>query len=226
MPDIFLAPKKDTVHKKPAPAVEEGFKPTGNIEPLDVSFSLQNPVYLFSSFAQNPSDISFKNQEKDEKVLLFLRKHFITNLPWILSGAILIFIPLFSQVIFNLLRIDLSFLPARYILFFALFYYFLVATYIFINFITWFFNISFLTNIRIVDVDFSGIIYKNVAATKISLVQDVSYDQTGVFRTFFDYGDVLVQTAGEETNFDFEAVPRPNDAVHIIGNLIGKHGRV
>jgi hypothetical protein len=91
-----------------------------------------------------------------------------------------------------------------------------------VSFITWYFNVSLVTSIRVMDVVFSNLVYKNVSATKIDLVQDVNYSQIGVFRTFFDYGDVMVQTAGTLDNFVFEAVPQPENVVHIIEDLIGK----
>jgi hypothetical protein len=72
-----------------------------------------------------------------------------------------------------------------------------------------------------VDVDFSSVVYKNVSSTKLNLVQDVSFSQIGAIRTFFDYGDILVQTAGTLDNFDFTASPEPENVVHIIGDLIG-----
>lgn len=72
------------------------------------------------------------------------------------------------------------------------------------------------------DLDFADIIYKNVAETKLDLVQDVSYKQIGVIRTFFDYGDVRVQTAAAVDAFAMNAVPKPQKVVEVIQELIGK----
>ena len=113
-------------------------------------------------------------------------------------------------------------MPQNYMLVITLFYYLLVTTFLFINFITWYFNLNIVTEKRLLDIEFQSVVYKNVAATKLTLVQDVSYSQIGVIRTIFNYGNVLVQTAGTIDNFIFEAVPRPEDAVHVIENLIGK----
>ena len=106
------------------------------------------------------------------------------------------------------------------------FYYLIVATYWFINFISWYFNISLVTDKRVIDIDFSNLVYKDVAATKINLVQDVSFAQIGAIRTFFDYGDVLVQTAGTLDNFTFESAPQPENIVHIVEDLIGKRNEL
>lgn len=92
----------------------------------------------------------------------------------------------------------------------------------FMSFITWFFNTSLITTERVVDIDFSEVVYKNIAETKMDLVQDVSYTQSSVIRTLFNYGDVLVQTAGTIDNFDLQAVPNPDRAVEIVEEQIGK----
>jgi len=226
MPDIFVKEKtlvndKTTHHK-----VNNEHEKTVPQAIMHLPKLTKKSVHLFAAYCQNPGDISFKNQDKDEQVLLFVRKHFITNLPWIIIGIFLITLPLIVGPLGFFLKISSPFVSAKLILFLTLFYYLFSASFIFIKFITWYFNVSLITNERIIDIDFSDIIYKNLASTTLSLVQDVSYSQTGVFRTFFHYGDVLVQTAGESTNFDFDAVPQPENVVHIIGGLIGKNGNI
>jgi hypothetical protein len=55
-------------------------------------------------FAVNPKGVRFETQEEKEEVILFLRQHFIVNVPWILTALVLIFsptivFPLFSKMI-------------------------------------------------------------------------------------------------------------------------------
>ncbi|HKC14663.1 MAG TPA: hypothetical protein VKC89_01720 [Patescibacteria group bacterium] len=182
-----------------------------------------NDPHMFTSFSLYPDGIFFEDKEPDEKILLFLRRHFITNLSWLGLSLVLAIIPF----ILIILRDNLSFftfmnLPLRYLTFFTIFYYLLIFTYVFVKYITWYFNIGLITNKRVIDIDFSGLIYTNVAATKISLVQDASYSQVGVVRAFCGYADVLVQTAGSLDNFLFEGVPHPEKVVKIVESLIGE----
>lgn len=226
MPDIFVAGKTKTTSKLFPPSSKKEVEKTVSEPLMHFPKLTKNSVRLFSSYCENPGDITFKNQDKDEKVLLFVRKHFITNAVWITAGVFFLILPLIIGPISVITHFSVPFFSTKYILFITLFYYLFVTSYLFIRFITWYFNVSFVTSERIIDIDFSDVIYKNLAATKLGLVQDVSYTQTGVFRTFFHYGDVLVQTAGETTQFDFEAVPQPENVVHIIGGLIGKNGNI
>lgn len=203
MPDIFIKP--DNTKKETLPAADS------------------NRVHMLSAFLTDPLGISFAEQASDEKILLFLRRHFITNLLWILITILLLFIP----VLFFTFRSELQLLgtidlPWRFIVIFIIFYYILVFAYAFINFLSWFYNVFIVTQKRIVDIDYSNIIIHNVAFTKLSHVQDVNYSQVGFIRSLFNYGDVFAQTAGTEPNFDAHSVPQPRRAAHIIGDLIGK----
>jgi len=229
MPDVFVAPEKETQDGEIQQS-QTGDVKTDNT-PIKTSPKVEllkqgNHVHIFSSLCQYPDDITFENQENNEKVILFIRRDFITNLGWMLMGAILIVLPIIFLIIQKSVSFSFSFnfIPINFIIVFLLFYYLIVLTYLYISFITWFFNISLVTDTRIVDVDFSNVIYKNVSSTKLDLIQDVSFSQVGVIRTFFDYGDILVQTAGTLDNFEFSAAPQPENVVHIIGDLIGRGG--
>ncbi len=226
MPDIFVAGNTKTSDKTTQHSFKKGHEKTVPEPLMHFPKLTKKSVHLLSSFCENPGDIRFKNQDKNEQVLLFVRKHFITNFLWITIGVFLLILPIIVGPMNAIINFSIPFLSVKYILFFTLFYYLLVISYLFIRFITWYFNVSLVTSERIIDIDFSDVIYKNLASTTLELVQDVNYTQTGVFRTFFHYGDVLVQTAGENTHFDFDAVPQPENVVHIIGGLIGKDGHL
>lgn len=221
MPDIFVATKgeesADREDEVKVISSEKNEKDTDNRGYIPI---IDSKIHLFSSFCENPEEISFGNQEEDEKILLFLRRSRILNLKWLIFAVFLIIAPFFILPLISFTHI-ISFLPFRFILIFGLFYYLMIATYVYVSFITWYFNLVLITNIRIIDIDFSGLIYKNIATTKLSLVQDVSFQQIGVIRNLLDYGDILIQTAGAFENFHFEASPQPQKAVHIIEDLIG-----
>jgi hypothetical protein len=216
MPDIFIAePKTQTSVQNESTSLIN-----------DQEAPLQNPVHLFSAFKKDPDGVDFSDKDKDEKIILFIRRSFITNIHWIFFGLIFLVIPLFLGSILRFFPNPLPFLPNKFYFFLIAFYYLVVATYWFINFISWYFNISLVTDKRVIDIDFSSLVYKDVAATKINLVQDVSFAQIGAIRTFFDYGDVLVQTAGTLDNFIFESAPQPSNIVHITEDLIGRHNEL
>ena len=50
-------------------------------------------------------------------------------------------------------------------------------------------------------------------------IEDVTYKQSGFIRSLFNYGDVHVQTAGEEENIEYDRVPRPAKVAEIINDI-------
>lgn len=204
MPDIFVLPKK------------ENNNTNANLNHDHMAF--------LSAFCQNPIGIHFQTQKSGELILLFLRSHFITNLAWILIALILITLPPIILTFLSSLGLDFLSAPAvkRFTAVFALFYYLLIFSYVFISFLHWFYNVFIVTSERVVDIDYSNIVVHNIAITSLSHVQDVNYTQSGFIPTFFNYGDLFVQTAGNEKNFEALSVPKPREAAHIIGELTGK----
>lgn len=182
-------------------------------------------VHALSSFCQNPLGFSFQNQEKDEKILLLLRRHLITNISWLIPSLLLLLLPLIFGLFAPLERLFFTpfLLPKNYLTVLFIFYYLFVFNYMFISFISWFYNIGIVTQKRVVDIDYSDIVHRYISYTKLSLIEDVTYRQTGFIRSLFNFGDVFVQTAGTHPNFEFLSVPQPAKATHIIQELIGKH---
>lgn len=177
----------------------------------------QNPPHFYSSFSPNPIGLSFQDQEANEQILLLLRRHFITNVPWITATLLLIILP----VIFPFFLHNFPFpLPSQHTLLLLLAsYYLFIFGFILINFTLWYFQAGLVTNIRVIDVDLSGILYRQISETGIHHIEDVSYKQAGFIRSLFNYGNVLVQTAGAEENIEYDRVPRPSKVAEIIGDL-------
>lgn len=189
--------------------------------------SIKNETWhmnAFSSFCQNPKGVRFQTQKPNETIILFLRSHFITNTSWIIFAVILVFLPVIIAILLPLLKIDLlsSATAFRFTATYILFYYLMVFSFVFISFLHWFYNVFIVTSERIVDIDYSDIVIHNIAITNLSHIEDVHYSQSGFVPTLFNYGNVFVQTAGTERNFEALSAPKPRQAAHIIGDLIGK----
>jgi uncharacterized membrane protein YdbT with pleckstrin-like domain len=163
----------------------------------------------------------FESQEDDEQIVLLLRQHLITNLPWIFSGIIMLLAPIFIFPLLAFLN-PLPNMPIGFKVVLTVFWYCLTFSVVFINYLHWFFNVYLVTTERIIDIDFNNLVHRELSSTRVSKVQDVTYKVNGVIRSIFDYGDVYIQTAGTEENFDFHAVPAPQLVVKKIGELIEK----
>ncbi|MBI4089723.1 MAG: hypothetical protein HY424_03405 [Candidatus Levybacteria bacterium] len=185
-----------------------------------------DPLHMnvFSSFCRNPKGVTFQTQKQHEIIILFLRAHFITNLSWIVLSLIFLLLPLIVLIFLPRLGVDFlsSAQTVRFTLVYVLFYYLIIFSYIFISFLQWFYNVFIVTSERVVDIDYSDIVVHNIAVTNLSHLEDVNYTQSGFIPTFFNYGNLFVQTAGNERNFEAYSIPKPREATHIIGDLIEK----
>lgn len=219
MPDIFVAPQPQKEEKKKAPpkevVVEEKVEETIEGKPV------QKPINPLAAFAVEPWGVRFENQEEEEKIIFLLRAHWVTNVPWLFLGFLLALAPLFLFPFLARFEI-LPTLPVAYKILGPAFWYLFTFGYLFLNFLIWYFNINLVTTERIIDVDFSNLIYKEVTATRIAKIQDVTYKVGGVIHQVFNYGDIFIQTAGTEVNIEFLKVPKPALVIQKIEELMEK----
>lgn len=165
------------------------------------------------SFCVYPST-TFEGQNKDETVILLLRAHPITLLPWIISAGVLFIIPFFFSFLIQ------QFFSVSQLIFFIGSWYSILFSYILVNLLNYLFNVGIVTNQRVIDVDYFNILYKEVNATLISKIEDVTTKIGGFVRSLFHFGNVFVQTAGAEINIEFPDVPEPTEAAQIINDLM------
>ncbi len=171
---------------------------------------------FFKSFIAKPKNICLDIQDKNEKIILVLRQHLITQVKdlFILFTAICL-IP-------TLLKFSgfMDAFPDKFITAFDIFWTILAFGMILKSFLIWFFNVYIVTDERVIDVDFASMIYRNISSAKIENIEDVTARTTGPLAAIFDYGTILIQTAGEKTEFEFEHVPQPAKITKLINELI------
>lgn len=216
MPDIYVAPKKkkslSKKKTKPAKKVSSQSVRAKKLKAL-VGEKTTNPL---AAFVARPDNIQFETQEKKEEIILLLRRHWVTNVPWLCLSGLMLLAPLTSRYF----PFFWELLPQRYQFMSFLVWYLLTTAFVFEKFLTWFFNVNILTDERVVDIDFPTLLYRDITSAKIDQVQDISVKVGGFVRSLFDYGDVYVQTAGVVPEICFEAIPRPSRVVRVLNDLM------
>ena len=176
---------------------------------------------LFKSFLQNPQNILFDGEDPDEKVLYVLRRSFITNLGWLLLTAALVAIPwTFWNDILKILFNGTAAISPQFSTVLFLFWYLFTFGFFFQNFLNWFFNVYIISNKRIVDMDFYGLIYKRISESPLRNIEDVTSKINGTAGVIFNFGDVFIQTAAEKTEFEFSDVDNPSKIRDILSDLV------
>ncbi|HSW89488.1 MAG TPA: hypothetical protein VLH19_01310 [Patescibacteria group bacterium] len=199
MPDVFNAEDKE-----PKRSRVQNLKKS-----VAASEALQNAQERggsrLSAFCAMPESVEFDIQHADEPVLMLLRQHPIVNVPWIVITIFLVLLPIVLPV-FSFI----SFLPANFRFVSVLGWYLFVFGYAIQNFVLWFYNVYLITDERIIDIDFFSLIFKHISEAKIEHIQDITFTNTNLAQSLFDYGDVRIQTAAEIPQLDFEKVPHPD----------------
>lgn len=83
-------------------------------------------------------------------------------------------------------------------------------------FVDYHLDLWILTDQRIIDIEQKGLFDRIIAELNIMKVQDVTAEVHGHVATFFDYGNVYIQTAAEQQRFIFQKVPHPEEVARLI----------
>lgn len=172
-------------------------------------------VNFLAAFVALPKKLKFANQQKDEKIILLLRRHWITNLPWCLILLLFLFSPLF---LFNFPFLE--FIPSRFRLMALLIWFLVCFGFALEKFLSWFYNVYLITDERVIDVDFYSLFYREISEAKIDKIQDITSKSGGLIRSVFNFGDIFVQTASQTQQIEFEAVPKPQLVVEVLNYLL------
>jgi uncharacterized membrane protein YhaH (DUF805 family) len=165
---------------------------------------------FFSALLEKPNGIEFESQEPREELYFILRRHPITNLGWMITSIIMAFAPLIAMKIAVDMQINFfNLIPPEYQIVAIIIWYLVTMLFAFESFLIWYFNVYIITRKRLIDVDFTGFWGKRISEASYDNVEDVSYSTNKFWHILFNYGDIFMQTAAEQTEFEFHAVPKP-----------------
>jgi len=180
-------------------------------------YSAHHTTNPFASFASNPSGVSFDTQEKGEKIILLVRQHLVSQIGAWLEILGLLLLPVFIGPALVFLRVGIfDYFGPGQVFWLGVFWYLFCFGFAFFKFLHWYFNVYLLTNERIIDFDYKGVLHIETAYANLNQIQDVSPKIIGFFGTFFHYGNVFVQTAGEKQEFEFHHVAKPDEVARRI----------
>ena len=83
-------------------------------------------------------------------------------------------------------------------------------------------NVIFVTSEKIAQVLYISLFNRKVSQLSIGDVQDVTVTQNGVMAHIFNYGTLVIESAGEQENYKFTYVPEPYEVSKLI---VGAHER-
>lgn len=157
----------------------------------------------------------FPTQKSDEKLILILRKHWFV-LAWpFFKGALLIvvaaFLPTIGKIGFYIFNSAfLSFLYLGWIVFWA--------SYLLYEYLNWYRDRFIITDKRVVNVDQKSLFARRVSEIEMDKIQDIAHEITGINASAFNYGTVVISSAGGD-NIELKDVAQPAEVQEIIVKL-------
>jgi hypothetical protein len=156
----------------------------------------------------------FVDEMEDEKVVMILRAHPITNFGWIALTLLMLLVP---QILTGFGALTL--VPVKYLFMGKLIWYLITLGFAFEKFLDWYYSFLIVTNERLVDVDFVNLLTRDIQYATLNHIEEPSLVAGGFIRSIFNYGDVFVATAAEEPAIEAMGVPYPDKVINIISEL-------
>lgn len=167
----------------------------------------------------------FIGQRSDETVLLMARRHWTILFVYVLQLIGLHILPVaVVAIIFWLRGLTFVLTDIVYLLIvlgFSLYYIGIWLIY-FHAFTDYHLDIWIVTNQRILDIQQHGLFNRIVAELNMTKVEDVTSEVRGKMQTVLNFGNIYVQTAGEQHRFIFQQVPHPQKIAEVILHMAAK----
>jgi uncharacterized membrane protein YdbT with pleckstrin-like domain len=166
------------------------------------------------------------NQQRNEKTVLFLRRHwieifFMFGYLAALGGMPIIIFFLLSATGVSILSGPLAPLAAIFISVYALIVLIIMMT----QFTDYYLDTWIVTNERVINIEQHALFSRIVSELHLNQVQDVTAETHGFLPTIFTYGDVYIQTAGTRERFNFKTVDNPEMVKQVITKLVNEDKR-
>ncbi|MEK9152759.1 MAG: PH domain-containing protein [Patescibacteria group bacterium] len=152
-------------------------------------------------------------KKPDEKLVFYLRRHPIVFIGQTLFIGVIALVPLALGLLGGEFTDSLLAGEAtRPVIILIISGYYLSLWLVFLTqFVDYYLDAWVVTTDKIVSVEQHGLFSRTISELDLSRVQDVTSIIKGVLPTLLNYGNILVQTAGEEEHFIFEQVHRPHE---------------
>jgi len=155
----------------------------------------------------------------NEKIILEVRRHWLTLLRGIIVAGLLIIIPLIMMALLQFEGISLAALGlVPFSIFITSIWILFVWTFFYITWTDYYLDVLVLTDQRLIDIEQKGLFAREIAELRIENIQDVRVEIHGILETLLDFGSIHIQTAGAVSSFVAHTVPHPSKVKDVILN--------
>ncbi|HMP67197.1 MAG TPA: PH domain-containing protein [Candidatus Paceibacterota bacterium] len=164
----------------------------------------------------------------DEHVIFEIRKHWFTFGMEIVAIVFLAFLPILLFLIFKSLSIGINLISSTGNIIF--FYIFVYSAWLFIlwiaGFVFWtdyYLDTWIITTKRVIDIEQHGMFRREISIVQLDKIQDVKSDVHGIIASIMNFGDIHIQTAGQQKEFLIHGVPEPDNVRHKLNEALSRY---
>jgi hypothetical protein len=172
-------------------------------------------------------NVNFPNKiREDEDIHFIVRQDVLFVLARGIALFTIVLVMLFVRVYID--GLEDSLLVSLYDSFFYCSNILLLVSFL-LYFHNYYLSLQIVTSQRIIDIDQKGLFSREVNEMPLANIEDVSYKQDGFWATIFNFGNVILQTAGTGNSnpdledsvngFTFNQIPKPSETCNIITKL-------
>lgn len=165
----------------------------------------------------------FPNQRDSEKIFVLTRRHFVGFISYIVLFFFLAVIPpvfvSFLLGYFSGALFELGVLGRDIIILFLCTYYLSIMSFFITAWVSYYYDIFIVTDERIIDITQKGLFSREIFELSFEQIEDVTTKTRGFLSTIFEAGDIEIQTAARQRNFEMKRVPQPSIVAEIIHSL-------
>jgi signal transduction histidine kinase len=155
------------------------------------------------------SHINFEDKRENERIIVFTRRHWFVLLTTVAGGFLMSLLPFVLVILGAEILVQYN-LSAIFTLFWSL-YIMSVWYFIFYQLTMYVLDTWIVTNQRVIDIMQIRFFSRKVSELNLESIQDISVNTTGIIQSYFNFGNVEIQTAAAAQRFLFEEVPHPLD---------------
>jgi len=167
--------------------------------------------------------------DKDEHIIFQIRKHWFVFAVKIAVIVLFALAPLLLVFVFKNLLVSIVISNGSLVALVCFLYSTWLLILWLVSFIFWtdyFLDVWIVTDRKLVDVDQQGLFRREISILHLDKIQDVTSEVDGILATFINYGDIHVQTAGQQREFVIEHVPRPNEVRQRLNDALMRYKEV
>ena len=168
-------------------------------------------------FLAFPKRVSFFGKDSDEDIVFIARKHWLAYVPDLLFILLVLLLPLLLFLLSTNFALKTS--PALHlgVLLLSVGVAWTLAT---TTLLKWYYTVHIVTDQRIIIIQMNSALYHSYSEAQLEKIEDINHRHVGFLGTFFDVGNLDVDTAGHGVDFTLNMLPRPREIQDILNDLL------